>query len=106
VPAAAAWAPDGPPPAGPSPVMLACLVGGAGPAEPAGIAAQGADRDRAGQRGLHEPAGAGSVRDLAGRPGEEPHEDGQASRDMATIAKPVKMVVRFLPVPIIMNATA
>ena len=31
---------------------------------------------------------------------------GRASRDMATIAKPVKTVVRFLPVPIIMNATA
>ncbi len=44
--------------------------------------------------------------DLPGGPGEELHEGGQRHEGQAIIAKPVRTVVRFLPVPTMVNAAA
>ena len=107
MPAAAAWAPDGPPSAGPSPcdcwrAWSAALDPPSPPELPRRApTATAPDSAACMNPPAPDPSVTWPVVQVKNR-----MRTGRASRDMATIAKPVKMVVRFLPVPIIMNATA
>ena len=106
-PVPGACAPDGPLPAGPSWPEIRRACSAARPAGPAEGAAQGAERDRARQGGLQEPAARGGLADLV--PVVQVNNrirTGRASSDRTTIAKPIRMVRTPVPVPIMVNAVA